>query len=72
MYFFQGNRSTEKRQAGQRRNHLSWPQEANDDSKTIQKWLSQGITYLYFGNGKKQVPGVETTVAVIEVLESSI
>jgi hypothetical protein len=27
---------------------------------------------LYFGNGKKQVPGVETTVAVIEVLESSI
>jgi hypothetical protein len=36
MYFFQGNRSTEKRQADQQRNHLSWPQDANDDSKTIQ------------------------------------
>jgi hypothetical protein len=62
MYFFQGNRSTEKRQAGQRRNHLSWPQDANDDSKTIQKRLSQGTTYSYFGIGKKQMPGVETTV----------
>jgi len=38
----------------------------------MQKRFSKGMTYSYFGNGKKQVHGVETTVAAIKVLESSI
>jgi hypothetical protein len=41
-------------------------------SKLSKKRFSKGMTYSYFGNGKKQVHGVETTVAVIKVLESSI
>jgi hypothetical protein len=62
MYFFQGNRSTGKKAGGSAAKSSFLAQDANDDSKTIQKRLSQGTTYSYFGIGKKQMPGVETTV----------
>jgi hypothetical protein len=39
-------------------------------SELSKKWCSKDMSYSYFGNGKKQVHGVETTVAVIKVLES--
>jgi hypothetical protein len=39
-------------------------------SELAKKRFSKDMSYSYFGNGKKQVHGVETTVAVIKVLES--
>jgi hypothetical protein len=46
------------------------PQDGKAISKLSKKRFSKDMSYSYFGNGKKQVHGVETTVAVIKVLES--
>ena len=39
--------------------HFLRLQDAQDKFQTIQKWFSKSMIYSYFGDGKKQVPGVE-------------
>jgi len=53
-------------QLNRRQRHLSLAAACRKRFQNYPKRFSKGITYSYFGNGKKQVHGVETTVAVIK------